>query len=88
MESLPTYVLPSEMLISLYYLLILMRNVYSETDWSIIFSMYYPPNPKSGPVRDEPLPIYGAIVSKDAKLIIDIIIIWKVKTMLDVHSMI
>jgi len=72
-ESLPTYVLPSEMLISLYYLLVLMRNVYTETDWSIIFSMYYPPNPKTGPVRDAPLPIYGAIVSQDAKLVIDII---------------
>jgi len=72
-ESLPTYVLPTEILISLYYLLILMRNVYTEMDWSIVFSMYYPPNPQTGPVRDAPLPIYGAIVSQDAKLIIDII---------------
>ena len=72
MESLPTYVLPTEVLISLYYLLILMRNVYTEMDWSIVFSMYYPPNPPTGPVRDPPLPIYGAIVSQDAKLIIDI----------------
>jgi len=72
MESLPTYVIPSEMLISLYYLFVLMRNVYTEMDWSVIFSMYYPPNPPSGPVRDPPLPIYGAIVSKDAKLVIDI----------------
>jgi len=72
-ESLPTYVLPTEMLISLYYLLILMRNVYEDMDWSIIFSMYYPPNPQNGPVRDPPLPIYGAIVSKDARLVIDII---------------
>jgi len=73
MESLPTYVLPTEMLISLYYLLILMRNVYEDMDWSIVFSMYYPPNPQNGPVRDPPLPIYDAIDSKEAKLVIDII---------------
>jgi len=61
------------MLISLYYLLILMRNVYEDMDWSIVFSMYYPPVPQNGPVRDPPLPIYGAIVSKEARLVIDII---------------
>jgi len=71
-ETLPTYVLPSEMLISLYHLLILMRDTYDELEWSIVLSMYYPPNPQNGPVRDPPIPIYGAIVSKEGRLVIDI----------------
>lgn len=66
------YVLKSDTLISFSYFLTLVKLAYPDvSDWSLVLTFSYPENPRdvSGIPNN---PIYGAFISKEEKLIIDV----------------